>query len=697
MDVFEKCGEINDLIASGEEVAARDEVIYLLDNLRKMGATPDELVNHLVRQVGLYPYMIPLSSHWHDRLAQDAFRVDVGAGKELPLHRDQSMLLSKLLSGKSVAVSAPTSFGKSFVIDAFISVAKPRNVLIIVPTIALMDEARRRLHCKFSTSYRIVTTSDVEDLSGNNIFIFPQERAISYINRIEHLDLMIVDEFYKAAADFDKERSPVLVRAMLKFSEKAAQKYYLAPNISGLADNFFTRGMEFIKLDFNTVVLRRFDRYKELVGSAEQRAGKKKGLLLEVLSEFKGKTLIYAGSYQQVSSVSAVLSKHLPQVKSLILADFSKWLTDNYSVNWDLPKLVLIGVGIHNGQLHRPISQIQVRLFEDVVGMFVMVSTSSIIEGVNTSAENVVIWNNKNGSSKLTDFEFKNVMGRSGRMFKHFVGNVFVLEDPPVAADRQLEISIPDSLLGLSDISGAEQDLSEEQVRKSAEVRSDLSAMMGEGVVDELYAQGRLQTSDSSLLRRIAADISQNPSGWRSLAHLNSNNVDTWTTALYKAININNAIWDAPFGQVVSFVKVLSGNWRNTIPQMLVALAPHGIGVEQFFKLERTVTYKLSSLLGDINSLHQRIVPGRGFDISPFVFRLAHSFLPPVVYQLEELGLPRMLSRKISKAGIVNFNIDGLTLAQAIDALKLERGRIDNSVLLNSFERYLLDFFFEGV
>ena len=45
---------------------------------------------------------------------------------------------------RNIAVSAPTSFGKSFVIDAFIKIRKPKNVIIIVPTIALTDETRRR-------------------------------------------------------------------------------------------------------------------------------------------------------------------------------------------------------------------------------------------------------------------------------------------------------------------------------------------------------------------------------------------------------------------------------------------------------------------------------------------------------------------------------------------------------------------------
>ena len=86
----------------------------------------------------------------------EVFKVNIGERKPCVLHTAQSQVLKKLLEGKSVAVSAPTSFGKSFVIDAFIKIKKPKNVVIIVPTIALTDETRRRIHKKFAHEYKIL-------------------------------------------------------------------------------------------------------------------------------------------------------------------------------------------------------------------------------------------------------------------------------------------------------------------------------------------------------------------------------------------------------------------------------------------------------------------------------------------------------------------------------------------------------------
>jgi len=138
MDLFNACHAINDFILAGNEVAARDELIKLLDYIKQNRLEHSPLINHLIREVGLFPYMDPSTASWQDRYVFEAFKSDVGEEKPVTLHREQSRLLNSLLSGKSIAVSAPTSFGKSFVIDSFISIKKPSNVVILVPTIALI-------------------------------------------------------------------------------------------------------------------------------------------------------------------------------------------------------------------------------------------------------------------------------------------------------------------------------------------------------------------------------------------------------------------------------------------------------------------------------------------------------------------------------------------------------------------------------
>ncbi|WP_226294343.1 DEAD/DEAH box helicase [Aquimarina algicola] len=691
--VFDQCHIINRLLISNQENKARQELIKLLDYHDNNDLAYNPLVNHLIRETGLFPYLEPETSNWEERFIYNAFKVDVGEEKPLTLHREQSFLLKSLLEGKNIAVSAPTSFGKSFVIDAYIKIKKPNNVLIIVPTLALTDETRRRLYKKFAHEYKIITTSDVE-LSDKNIFIFPQERAMNYINIVESFDIMIVDEFYKASSKFDKERSPSLIRAMIKLGAKSNQKYYLAPNITSLDSNPFTEDMEFIRLDFNTVYLEKHELYNQINNNEE-----KSSKLLEILSKNLEKSLIYAGTYSNIDSLTNLFLDTYEPIKNELLNMFADWLSENYDVNWSLTKLVSREIGIHNGRLHRSLSQIQVKLFEEENGIRNLISTSSIIEGVNTSAKNVIIWRNRKGIAKLDDFTYKNIIGRGGRMFKYFIGKIYILEQPPEDGQTQLDIPFPDEILGDLDEPKYESLLTKEQVAKLKLYNEEMSELIGVQVYEELKTESVFQSSNSDLIKTIAIDLTKNPDEWNGLYYLNEFKPENWDRLLYKIIKLQPGNWETGYKTFVEFIKIIAYNWSKSIPELLKELEDYDVGIDDFFKLERNVTYKFSALLQDLNSLQKRILRDKSYDITRFMTLCSQAFLPKVVFQLEEYGLPRMISKKMHKSKVIDFYDSELTIHKAIVTFN-EMGKektIEQTKDLDNFDKYILDYFFDGI
>lgn len=694
MDIFEECSVINDLLQAEEEIEARNRLIRLLDILGRENQVYNPLLNHLIRETGLYPYLEPETSSWQDRFVFESFKVDIGLDKPVTLHSEQSLVLKHLLDGDDLAVSAPTSFGKSLIIDAYIAIKKPRNVLILVPTIALTDETRRRLSKKFSAEYKIVTTSEVQ-LGKKNILIFPQERAIHYCDKLEQLDLLVVDEFYKASQAFDKERSPTLLKAMLKLGEKATQKYYLAPNIADLNDNLFTKGMTFLRMDFNTVFLEKHEEYKDINKDVQ----KKNDALLRILGKYETKSLIYAGSYSGVDSVTTLLIDNTDKEDGPLLSDFATWLATNYHPNWKLTNLVKRGVGIHTGQLHRSLSQIQVRLFEEEkAGLQTLVSTSSIIEGVNTSAENVIVWSNKKAHLKLDDFTYRNIIGRGGRMFRHFVGKIYILEEPPAPTDTQLELTFPDELLADVDDEKYKNELTKEQLAKLLHYKEEMAQIMGDESFERIRNKGELISSDTELIASIAFAIKNDTKLVRALANLYAPSNDYWVWTLCKVLKLVPGGWDAPHTKFSEFVRALSGNWILSIPELLEQLSEKDVTIDEFFKMERNATFKLAALLNDINVIQKEMTPQYKVDISPFITRLSKAFLPSCVMELEEYGLPRMLTKKIHASGIINFEDENLNLHLAINLLQKKQTKIYGKVKsLDSFDRYVLDYFFDGI
>lgn len=692
-DIFNECSCINSLLMSGQEKEARDKLIQLLDYHESKQVEYSPLINHLIRATGLYPYLQIETADWNDRFVYEAFKANTGDKEQKTLHREQSSLLRKLLDGKNIAVSAPTSFGKSFVVDAFISIINPATVVIIVPTIALMDETRRRLYKKFSKKYKIITTPEVE-LSDYNIFIFPQERAFGYLNKIIKIDILIVDEFYKAENALDKERSPALLKAILELGKKAKQRYFLAPNISALKDSIFKQGMEFVSIDFNTVFSEIHEDYKETEYINEEFKKKK---LLRILQLKKTKSLIYAGTYNNIDVISNILNENIPNQNSSMLNEFSDWLKINYGESYILSEIVKKGVGIHNGRLHRSLSQIQIKLFEEEEGLNNIISTSSIIEGVNTSAENVIIWSNKNGRPKLNDFTYKNIIGRSGRMFRHFIGKIFLFEEPPKNEPLQLKLDFPDELLPSIDLYTFREELTREQIIKIIAFNDEMDGIIGKDIYKNLINDNSFQTFSSSNLKNIAIKMRTNPEQWSALSYLNSDKPDNWERTLFSVLEIIGTV-GAKYSDMVAYIKAISNNWNTLIPNTISRLRNNGVTIEKFFELERIVTYKIASALNDVNILQKHVLPGN-VDISPFISKISNAFLPRIVCELEEYGLPRMVSKKIHNSGIINMEQQTIPIHDVLSQFnKIGKESIKTQIKnLHPFENYILDYFFEGI
>ena len=696
IDIFDHCQEINNLLIDNKEQKARDKLIELLDKVNINEIEYGSLVNHLIRKTGLYPYIDINNCDWDDRFAFDAFKVDVGYNDPVTLHREQSSLLKQLLNGENIVVSAPTSFGKSFIIDAFISIKKPNNVLIIVPTLALSDETRRRIFRKFSNEYKIITTSDAE-LADKNIFIFPQERALSYIGILNSIDILIIDEFYKISSEFGDERVPSLYKAILELTNIAKQRYFLAPNIKNLNDKVITKNMKFInKLDFNTVILQKENIYKQIKNDEE-----KNNKLLEILKlknnkNVLKKTLVYAGTYSEIKKISYLIVSELKIVESPLLKNFSDWLKQNYFSGWNLPWLIERGVGIHNGQLHRSLSQIQVKLFEEMNGLRAIVSTSSIIEGVNTSAENIVIWRNRNGIRKLNDLMYKNIIGRGGRMFKYFIGKVYILDKPPEESDIQLTINFPEELLGNFDEEDIPVDFSQEQKNQNDNIRKRIISIIKIENYNKIFKGNMLQTIDNRVALKILESLRDDASEWNGFSYLNSPDPNKWERLLYKIIRLVSD-WQSTYTNVVEFVKALSQNWKKTIPELLEDLDEYEINIAMFFQLERIVSYKLSSLLSDVNILYNAYRK-EDVDISSFIYKISNAFLPRIVYQLEEFGLPRMISRKISNQNIIKLDGEEQDIYKILKKFdNIGYNKIIEQVNFSPIEEDILKFFYEGI
>ena len=228
-------------------VPARELIIRLTEHREQMGSAVS-LHDALLAKIGLYPYLREAELTGSDLFAYEAHRPEGSFGENLVWHRDQAYAYAQLMDGKNVILSAPTSFGKSLVIDGLLASGRYKKVLIVVPTIALIDETRRRLSQHLGGSYKVVTHVDQKS-SAQTIYVLTQERVLEF-DDLPDLDLFVIDEFYKLALNKDDpDRTRLLNQAFRQLLGTGAQFYLLGPNVGGLGQDTLKRLPDCVWLD----------------------------------------------------------------------------------------------------------------------------------------------------------------------------------------------------------------------------------------------------------------------------------------------------------------------------------------------------------------------------------------------------------------------------------------------------------------
>ena len=140
VDTFNTLKHISRLTRLSEDSdEGRAELIRFLDSYGQSG--PElPIVDSLCAHFGLYPYMSEIPR----RDSVEALAIEVHTPPELAalgftFHAEQRGIYDRLLDGGSVVLSAPTSFGKSAILEALVASNTWQKIVVVVPTIALID------------------------------------------------------------------------------------------------------------------------------------------------------------------------------------------------------------------------------------------------------------------------------------------------------------------------------------------------------------------------------------------------------------------------------------------------------------------------------------------------------------------------------------------------------------------------------
>ncbi|HEY8576670.1 MAG TPA: DEAD/DEAH box helicase [Devosia sp.] len=384
-----------------------------------------EIHSSLARAVGLWNYIDQEIADKRDRFIAASSNVErLG----LSLHREQVAALNSLLSGRNLILSAPTSFGKSILVDALILSGKFNRVAIVLPTIALLDEFRRRITKRFGDEYDVLMHHSEKATRQKVVYLGTQERLINRTD-LGSLDIVVVDEFYKLDPSRRDDRSITLNAAVYRLLSHARQFFFLGPNIDNVTLASDTRWrFEFLRTRFSTVAVDTIN-----LGSVPD---KDQRLKKEAFEPKNWPALIFVSAPDRANALAAELT---PADSDLDGGrDLASWMGENFGTRWPLIKAVAAGIGVHHGRIPKALASKFIRLFNDG-DLPVLLCTSTLIEGVNTAAKSVMIYDKKIDGRPYDFFTFSNIRGRAGRLGQHHVGQVYLFHKPPEEADVDVD------------------------------------------------------------------------------------------------------------------------------------------------------------------------------------------------------------------------------------------------------------------
>lgn len=367
----------------------------------------------------------------------------------------------------SFSYSGPTSMGKSLLMRMFIKEKILNgfngNFAILVPTKALITEINSNI-CNdlkeelANNNYKVVT-------SGNSIFLKQDDLHYIFVLTPERLlytlisypdisiDYLFIDEAHKISEEDGRSAFYYKVTDML--SERATKPRIIlaSPNIPnpnkylGIIPSSMQESVASLSTTFSPVSQMKYfvdlvkneisiynEHKKEFIPilAADLQNDPQAFISTVVANAPSKQSIIYCGGREKTTSMAIAYARNLPVSDEPKLIALSNEIKSEIHDHYYLAELIKRGVAYHVGYLPLYIRTSIEKLYQDKL-IHTLFCTSTLIEGVNLPADNLFVLSCRNGDGNMSPVEFKNLLGRVGRIKYNLYGNVFVLRNRNMA------------------------------------------------------------------------------------------------------------------------------------------------------------------------------------------------------------------------------------------------------------------------
>lgn len=438
------------------------------------------------------------SGYTEANLPEKAFAAFMSDYLSIPAEKDKKFFIPQKniydqMDKDAFSYSAPTSMGKSFIMEVFIKDqiqhGAKLNFARIVPTKALINEVREDTvkgldKLLEEMNYSVVTAASDYSLDENHNFILvmtPERLLYLLISKPNfRIDYIFIDEAHKMTGR--NSRGPFYYKIVDMLAQQTPMPHFIfaSPNIPNpevylqLVAEAQKGAEDAISSSFAPVTQFKFlishenksirifnDHTQDTIfvckyGNATMSVVDVMNIMTafdhnKPLKERKRNIAYFSGKNGAIDSARA-FAKGKPDIDDEDLKQLANDIKAQVHGDYYLTRLIKKGIAYHIGYLPASIRQRIEKLFKagKITAMF---CTSTLIEGVNLPADNLFITNYRSGRPQMTNVEFRNLIGRVGRIKFNLYGNVFFISDGNQVIEKEyvrlLREPIPDQKLSV--------------------------------------------------------------------------------------------------------------------------------------------------------------------------------------------------------------------------------------------------------
>lgn len=394
-------------------------------------------------------------------------RTVIRRGQPMVLTHYQFGLRRRLAAGKRVAVSAPTSAGKSFVLQNFIAarLEEPGSLTIayIVPTRALIAQVsadvRKLLGGDGGVSGDVdVITVPIEPrhlLPKRAVYVLTQERLRMMLSAHPSFcaQIIIIDEAHSVG---EGARGVLLQWTVDDLLQRlpTAQLLFASPSIRNLdvfgrvfdltdidtvpsgdptvAQNFLVTSFD--DAEAGDLTIRYVEPERSLTEVGRLALGRRSVTRVEKLVNLAitlgqgASNIVYASGAGDAETIALEIAARLDRPPTPRRQALAQLAAETVHWSYALVTCVKKGVAFHSSNMP---TQIRTAVEEAVArgDIDYLVCTTTLLQGVNLPAKNLFLCRPQKGDNvPLESVDFWNLVGRAGRLMKEFQGNIFLID-----------------------------------------------------------------------------------------------------------------------------------------------------------------------------------------------------------------------------------------------------------------------------